>query len=779
MRKRIGTVVLSMIVFSLLFILCFSKLTFAADNTQDAKAVEAMIASHKLELWNFEDGTTDGWHGAGAKWGKACSINTDKSFISESAKYSLKINVKGSTDWNQDAAVNDGPFPKEFQKLVELTMDVYVPPDTMKGMEYAELYFVISGQANTWYELKAQLNQGLNNIRFKVDTANVRGEIWHTYIVVNSSQPFNGPIYVSNIKARTQGPLGEIKGKVVGMDTKQGLKAACFIIGDTLVKTDDNGNFDTNVFEDQYNRIDIIMPGYQDKTLTNVVVWSGKTTDLGDIAIPKKSEPKEEQVKVSVDAAKVIREFDPHLVYGNNAAVWDKKAGFMDPVAIDKIKKSGATLIRFPGGDFGNLYNWKSGQTYRFDGSINQNVWELNYYTFIPFMKALDPVNGEVLPILNVMTPIEQTLEQRIKFQIEWLKDMKAKGLKFRYIEIGNEPDSKSDVQAPSDMMKYVKKDKEKKPHFWTSVDAYCAAFNKAAKMIKADSELADVKIMGPVIMQPMDQERLEGEPWKAAGDPKAAFWLEKFLKLSGEYADVLVTHEYPLWANNSTVALLKKPQETWPVYMPKIKAWMKKYVPKKADTMEVALTEWNSGYENETTAQIFNGLFAADYLASYIKSGGTIACIWDMYTQKSGQGGGHGVIDEEFDPTNKYAERSSYWALYMMYNLLGKKMVKADSSSQDLSVYATTLDDGNLAIMAINKTGLSKCRATIDISGFNVGNGTADAWQFSEKEYVWSKMLFRAIINSGPSQYQINNVKNTFTADFPPYSITIIHVKK
>src|SRR5271157_2810521 len=114
MKKRIKTLFLSMFVFSLLFILCFGKFTFAADNTQDTKAVEAMIASHRLMLWNFEDGTTDGWHGAGAKWGKASSINTVPNFISDKGKYSLKINCKGSTDWNQDVAVNDGPFPKEF-----------------------------------------------------------------------------------------------------------------------------------------------------------------------------------------------------------------------------------------------------------------------------------------------------------------------------------------------------------------------------------------------------------------------------------------------------------------------------------------------------------------------------------------------------------------------------------------------------------------------------------------------------------------------------------------
>ncbi len=773
MKKSKKTLFLSAIVFSLLFILCFSKIAFAADTTQDAKAVEAMKASHNIVLWNFEDGTTDGWHGAGAKWGKASSVNNKSDFVSE-GKYSLEINCKGSTDWNQDAAVNDGPFPKEFQKLVEITMDVFVPAETLKGMEYAELYFVISGAANTWYQLKQQLNQGWNNLVFKVDTANVRGEIWHTYIVVNSTEPFNGPIYVDNVKARVQGPLGEIKGKAIDKDSKQPLKGACFVIGDTLVKTDDGGNFQANVYEDEYSKLAIIMPGYMDKTMDKVVVWGGKTTDLGEVLVTKKSEPKEEQVNVTVDASKVIREFDPHKVYGNNAAVWDKKDGFVDNIALEKIRKSGATLIRFPGGDYGNLYNWKTGEVYKWDGSVSWTP-EMNYYMFIAFMKRLDPINAEVLPTLNVMTPPNKTLVERVKFQIEWLKDMREKGLKFRYVEIGNEPDNKPAVKAPSDMKKLAKK--KDGTEFWTSIDDYCAVFNEAASIIK--KEIPDVKILGPVPMQPMNQLRLEGEPWKAEGDPKAPFWLERFLKLSGKYVDVLVTHEYPLWANNSTVALLKRPQETWPVYMPKIKAWMKKYVPEKADTMEVALTEWNSGQENPTTAQLINGLFAADYLASFIKSGGDIACIWDMYTQKAGQGGGHGVLDEEFDPSNKYAERSSYWALYMMYNMLGKKMVKADSNNQDLSVYATMLDDGNLAIMAINKTSLSKCKATIDISGFNVGNGTADAWQFSDKEYVWSTMLFRAIINSGPSQFQINNVKNTFTEDFPPYSITILHIKK
>jgi len=401
----------------------------------------------------------------------------------------------------------------------------------------------------------------------------------------------------------------------------------------------------------------------------------------------------------------------------------------------------------------------------------------------VPFFKRMDQpqyFNGqiEVLPILNVLTPAKKTINERIDYGIMWLQDMKDKGIKYKYVEVGNEFDNKPDVPGPAkanegkSVLNSATDMKVK--HWWTKIDNYCYVFNQAAYKIKKFDRT--LKVMGPVPMQPMDQERLEGEPWKATGGD-TPFWVERFLQKSGSYMDTLAIHEYPFWANNDARQLLSKPQTTWPVYMPAFRDWIKKYVNSKYPNkyVEVALTEWNSGDENVMTAMIENALFCADYLGSFMKSGGDMAFIWDIYTQKPGTGGGHGLMDEENDPTSKYSERSHYWVFDMYYNRFGTKIVQCDSSNPDLSVYASKVDDSTIAIMAINKTKLAISRAKINVAGKNV-SGSAKAWQLSEKEYVWSKELYRPIVNAGPTEINVNLSNGTY--DFPPYSVTVLQVK-
>jgi hypothetical protein len=77
---------------------------------------------------------------------------------------------------------------------------------------------------------------------------------------------------------------------------------------------------------------------------------------------------------------------------------------------------------------------------------------------------------------------------------------------------------------------------------------------------------------------------------------------------------------------------------------------------------------------------------------------------------------------------------------------------------------------------MAINKTKLFAADASIAISGTGVGGGKA--YQFSKKEYVWSKDLYKAIVNDGPSEISINGGKN-FKYTFPPFSVTLLELSR
>ena len=739
---------------------------------------EDIAAKHRAKLWNFETGTTEGWQGV-AKWSKSCSVTTDPKYVTE-GKYALKLDCTGSKDWNQEVMVIKPPFDPACNKLVELSFDITVPQESIAGLEFQEIYLVVSSKTNAWYQLKSPLLAGRSNIKFKIDNSKVKTDIWNMYIILNNSQPYKGPIYIDNMVGRIMGEPGNVEGKIIDKDTNSPINGASVVIGDTLVKTDAGGNFKMTIPEDLYKMV-VVSYGYKDQT-SEVLVLANQTKSVGTVGILKKKDPTTKAVNITIDPSKVIKVIDPHKMYGQNIAAWHRPEGFRDNEALEKWKKIGATYYRLPGGDYGNLYDWKTGEVYKYDGSVNWSP-ELNYMGgMVPFLKRMDIMMGgkvEALPIINILSPAKRTIDQRIDYGIEWLQNMRDKGIKFRYVEIGNEMDNKPDVPGPAKVKEgqkwYNAPTDMKVKQWWTKIDNYSKVFNRASYKIKTWDK--SLKIMGPVPMQPMNQERIQGEPWKSAGT-KEPYWVERFLQKSGEYVDTVAIHEYPFWANNDARALLSKPQTTWPVYMPKYRSWIKKYVNTKYPNkyVEIALTEWNSGDENIMTAMIENALFCADYLGSFMSVGGDMALVWDMYTQKPGLGGGHGLIDEENDATKKYSERAHYWIFDMYVNRFGNKMVQCASDDVNLSVYASMVDDSTISIMAINKTKLAVSAAKINVKGFNLSS-SAKAWQLSDKEFVWSKELYRPIVNSGPSE--LNVTLNNGTYEFPPYSVTVLQVKK
>ncbi len=167
----------------------------AAGATTTAQA--AATTGKGTVLWGFESNSTDGWQGKG-KWADACQVNDDPKYVTE-GKYSMKIDTKNSAGWNQNVAINDGPFSPDLTKFTSITMDVYVPKSTIADMDYAQIFLVFSGSANAWYQVQGFLKAGWNKLEYKLDSSQLSGDMWHMYLVLNSGKPFGGPIYIDNI----------------------------------------------------------------------------------------------------------------------------------------------------------------------------------------------------------------------------------------------------------------------------------------------------------------------------------------------------------------------------------------------------------------------------------------------------------------------------------------------------------------------------------------------------------------------------------------------------
>jgi hypothetical protein len=683
-------------------------------------------------LWGF-NGDLGGFTG---------SVTLTSDIISEGTG-ALLVNTDGSSGWNQNLAASTTiPMADKWETFKAISLDVYFPPKSLAKAGYGELYIVTQSPANNWYEIKMKMNEGWNHIKQDVDSSQFKGGVTKAYLVFNSGGPIAGQVAIDNIRGIVKGAATVLKGKVTQLSGKP-VAGAIVAIAKKLVKTTASGSFSIDLPADEYTA-EVFCPGYE-AYRENITVNSTAANTWNVTLNPSVATVKPAVIDAFFDKPKV-RSINPHYMFGNNIAAWYDPKWCTDETGLKKAEDI-SSYFRLPGGAFANRWRWKTGDTLRKDGQTVETVWDFKWPQMVEF---LTKTHSEPLLIANIMTMDVQNC-------LDWIADAKAQGLTVRYVELGNEPDYEADLFYNN------------QNQYWTVIDNYCQHFIEFAKAIK--SKYPDIKIMGPAVAQVENHERKEGSPWLAPAS--APWWVEKFLEECGPYVDVVSVHSYPYWSNDSDSNLLSKTNH-WAEFVPKIREAIQKNIPDRYKQIEISVSEWNSGDENATTARLVNGLFCADYLAQMMLYGVNQTNIWDLYTQKPGLGGGHGVLDPNNDPDHPFAERAHYWALYMMKHYFGTTIYQAVANNDDLSAYAST-GDGKEYVMVINKSPKKAYKTAI-----NTGNSKArfktDIYELSSKEYQWSENLYRTVINSGPSHLKSGKaVKSRFEYTFPPYSITCI----
>ncbi|MFI0821065.1 hypothetical protein ACH4TX_36310 [Streptomyces sp. NPDC021098] len=140
----------------------------------------------------------------------------------------------------------------------------------------------------------------------------------------------------------------------------------------------------------------------------------------------KAVEEKEEQVAagagpvIAVNAQRALAEVSPIMVGVNGAkwyddayGLWDAKADAPEPDAVKKMKQSGITLVRYPGGTSSNLFNWKgaigpqSSRSRQLEGKHGEEV-DSTYGPdeYMALMKKIDGTPQIMAPFAN-STPRE------------------------------------------------------------------------------------------------------------------------------------------------------------------------------------------------------------------------------------------------------------------------------------------------------------------------------------------------------------------------------------
>jgi len=341
-------------------------------------------------------------------------------------------------------------------------------------------------------------------------------------------------------------------------------------------------------------------------------------------------------VDAAYDQGKVSR-----LAYGTNHGPW----AFVNPDVYPQFKESGLTLIRFPGGNWGD-----------------EN--DLDTFPVDQFFTLARMINAEPLISVRLLGGTPEKAVALMQYTIQ-------QGYHVRYWSIGNEPS----LYAP------------KYPEWDTAY--YNVEWRKFAQAMKAVDP--NIILVGP------DTNQFMGEPSIDPKDKAGRDWLREFLKVNGDLVDVVAVHRYPFpvkMSERPTRDQLFADPPRWDILVTNLRKAVREETGKDKP---IAITEWNSSWSGTMGGEtgmdtVNNALWLGDVLGRLIRQRVDIVAQFSL--QSGANVGGYGLFES-------YAVRPPYYT-YQMYKSFGDELVFAASDMPKLSLYAARKGDA-LTLMIVN----------------------------------------------------------------------------
>ena len=389
-----------------------------------------------------------------------------------------------------------------------------------------------------------------------------------------------------------------------------------------------------------------------------------------------------QHVKVDIDAGATIGHVNPWL-YGINTARWDESL-FPGPTdealltadrdAIDKIKSSGITLLKYPGGNDADQYVWNS---------PTNNSTEMNTDEYIALCRA---VGAEPFITVNFNEPPE--------LAAAWVRYCNiTKGYDVKLWEVGDEQWgtwARGHVPPESYATKYVK-------------------FVTAMRAVDPSIKVATNVPLGP--------------------HPEN--WASRVLKAAPDFIDMLTFTYFPQqWGKENDDTLLATVGKYRQLFTK-----LRNDVEEAAGPVKAAsLMYINVGYNSVNhspgpqTLQVVNALWTADMLGTMAELGTDIACFWALHNFYPPRGGDFGYLSSEGNNTPRY----SYYVFPLLRRHLSGKICAVKTSDATVSAYASR-EGKRLSVVLINKTRRGPTTAQIWMQRFNPQH-RAKVWVLDEK---------------------------------------------
>ncbi len=347
----------------------------------------------------------------------------------------------------------------------------------------------------------------------------------------------------------------------------------------------------------------------------------------------------------TVDPNLDLGPINPH-VYGVNHGPW----AFVNDSMLSLAQEAGITLIRFPGGNWGDENDLTHAHVDQFATLAEQLGAQVSLNTRL--FGSTPEKAAELVHYAN----IEQ-------------------GYDFRYWGIGNEPTLFATSRGDSEY----------------GVERFNTEWRAFAEAMRAVDP--SILLIGPELHQ------FGPDLASTPKDPFGLDWMTEFLKANGDLVDVVSIHRYPFpqgrGGRAATIEELRAASAEWDAII----AYLRELILETTERdLPIAVTEVNSHWSNAiggpaTPDSFYNAIWWADSLGRMIRQ--DVAMVNYFTLQSNPSLGGYGLL-------SRSEARPTYY-VYRLYQQFGNRLVYAAADDAQVGLYAARRDDGALTIMLIN----------------------------------------------------------------------------
>ncbi|HTP06876.1 MAG TPA: glycoside hydrolase family 44 protein [Anaerolineae bacterium] len=375
-----------------------------------------------------------------------------------------------------------------------------------------------------------------------------------------------------------------------------------------------------------------------------------------------------------MNAANSIGPISPY-VFGTNYGPWT----FLNAGALPQAKAAGLTLLRYPGGNWGDQNDLME---YQIDDAVAL-AKQLGAEPLISVRLA----NGSIENAVNLLKYANQIKKYNIK-----------------YWSIGNEPSLYAQGTALVEGYDTVRFNKD-----WRQFAEALRAVDPAIKLVGPDTN----QFTANLATNPKDQNGKD--------------WLEEFLKANGDLVDVVAVHRYPFPIDKQnpipTKSQLLASTEEWDQIIPALRKLIKDTT---GQEKPIGILELNSNWANVSGGEaspetFYNALWFGDVLGRLIKQRVDLV---GQFALSTAPGSGEFGLFARDDP------RPIYY-VYPMYHRFGQELVESSTDKDLVSIYAAKRDDGALTLMVINRNSTPQSVA-LQLEGFTP-KGDAEVYRLDE----------------------------------------------